>query len=103
MKKNGKVQVQSELWNINVKTTYDAGKVESGINALMRRVSFLSYLAPGIGMFVVRNLTISGDILFQATVFMYLSIIFLLGAAFPIGEYWLIKEVNKTENIELKV
>ena len=54
-------------------------------------------------MFVVRNLTISGDILFQATVFMYLSIIFLLGAAFPIGEYWLIKEVNKTENIELKV
>ena len=103
LKKNGKVQVQSELWNINVKTTYDAGKVESGINALMRRVSFLSYLAPGIGMFVVRNLTISGDILFQATVFMYLSIIFLLGAAFPIGEYWLIKEVNKTENIELKV
>ena len=103
LKRKGKVQIQSRLWDIRVKTTYDMGKVESKVNALMKQLSFLTYLAPGIGMLVSRNLDISGDILFQAIIFMYLSILFLLGAALPIGEYWLIKEINKTENIVLKI
>jgi hypothetical protein len=103
LKKNGKVQIQSKLWDIHVKTTYDMGKVESKTTFLMKRISVLTYLAPGIGMLVSRNLDIRGDILLQATIFIYLSILFLLGAALPIGEFWLIKSIEKSEKIVLKI
>lgn len=103
LKKSGKIQIHPSLWNIHVKTTYNSGKIESKINALMKQLSFLTYFAPGIGMLVSRNLGSSGESFIPAFLFMFLSLLLMFGAALPIGEYSLINEINKTEDIILKI
>lgn len=86
-----KIDTNQGLWNTQIKTPYVPNDKEKKVIFFMKKISWLSYLAPGLGMITSRNLNLEGDILLQVFMFLIIGSILILGLGLPIAEYLFIK------------
>ena len=101
--KNKKIEISSEKWNINIKTTYKPRKIETKLNKIMKKISFLSYFAPALGFYISKYKNFTFNMIFIGILMMFFSISFTAFSASTMGELYLINEINKKENIDLKI
>ena len=98
---SGKIDEDRMIWNIKKKTNYETGKIEKGLEQWMRRISFLTYLAPGTGMILSRNLGYDGRVIFGIGFSLYMFFFHIIGQSLPIAEFWLITYLKKAKNLDL--
>ena len=100
---SGKIDQERRIWDIEKKTNYETSTVEKGLEKWMRRISFLTYLAPGTGMILSRNLGFDGHVIFGIGFSLYMFFFLIIGQSLPLAEFWLIKYLKKTRNLDLFV